>query len=257
MVINEQAVSKILLNKIKDETFTYLKYGSSTRKENIVIFENIKNLNIIKASKIDEIIKELDDHNLMNYEHENLNTTYNEKFIKIRSMIIDLIKLIDKSLYQNEIDNLMSICSGLSSEVFRLQYQNAKYSSIWSTVLFSTDLKSLFKSLCKYNDLESDYYDNLFVKNCIEILRQLESLELKCIDSIDIFKFHEIYKPFYDFLQSYAFPEKYHSSRKDQTIRFVKTIKDEYLGVALCYDNLVKCVLSEEEIPIFTCMEIK
>ena len=257
MSINEQAVSKILLNKIKDETFTYLKYGTSTRKDNIIIFENVKKLNIISASKIDEIIKELNDHNVMNYEHENLNTTYNEKFIKIRSMIIDLTKLIDKTLYQNEIDNLMSICSNLSNEVFRLQYQNVRYASIWSTVLFSTDLKTLFKSLCKYNDLESDYYDNLFVKNCIEMLRQLEGLELKFINNIDIFKFHEIYKPFYEFLQSYAFPEKYYSSRKDQTIRFVKTIKDEYIGVALCYDNLVKCVLSEEEIAIFTCMEIK
>lgn len=254
----EQTVSKILLTKIKEETYTYLNYGNSTRKDHIKTFENIKSMNIIDPAKIDTIIRELENHNVMNYDYKTLDSHYNEGYIKIRSMIIELTKLIDKNVHQDKIDNMMSVCSDLSNEVFRMDYSNARYSNIWCTVLFSTDLKSIFKKMINYNDLESDdYLCTPFIKQCNDMIYRIENFELQYCDWTEIHRFHEIYKPLYDFLETYVYPEKYYASRKNQTIKFWKTIKEEYLSIALCYDNLLKCVLSEEEIQSFTCMEVQ
>lgn len=253
----EQTFSKILLEKIKDETYTYLNYGGSTRKDHIKIFKKIKTMNIIDSSKIDVVIRELDKHNVMNYAYKTLDSEYNEGFIKIRSMIFELVGSIDKNIYQDTIDEMMSVWSALSNEVFRMDYSNAKYSNVWCTVLFSNDLKSIFKKMIKYDDLKSDEYDYTpFIKDCINMIYRIENFELQYCDWTEIHRFHEIYKPLYDFLETYAFAEKYYSTRKNKTINFWKIIKDEYFSIALCYDNLIKCVLSEEEIKSFTCMKI-
>jgi len=249
----EQTIALSIIDKIKEEAFTFIKYGNSNRKNNIIVFEYLKNMNILDATKIDSIIRELDDHNVMNYEYENLVSTYKIQVKKIKDMIYDIINLIDKK-YENEINQIYRVLSDLSNEIVRLDYPNPRYFNIYSELLLSKRIKLIFSN---YLDYYNSVKNIFFITSCTDMLNNIEKLELQNIDCTDIFKFHEIYKPFYEFLQSYAFVEKYYLSRKEKTIEIYNIIKNEYFSIVFSYDILIKCVLSEEDVPIFTCIKLK